>query len=85
MLQRKKLYFDDKDSKEALQKKLDLSALRFMSSCVAVMLHCTAATTEMRRSFGKEYPPSSPTCWALCSGPVCSCRGWAPRLLRFSG
>lgn len=51
-----KLDFGYKDSKEALQKKLDLSALCLMCSCVAVMLHCTAVRAVTRGSFGKEDP-----------------------------
>lgn len=74
----KKLYFDDKDSKEALQKKLDLSALRFMSSCAAVMLHCTAATAEMRGSFGKEYPSAAPQA-GLCALALSAAAGDGPR------
>lgn len=70
-----KLDFGYKDSEEALQKKLDLSALCLMCSCVAVMLHCTAA----------RGPPAAPHA-GLCALALSAAAGdGAPRLLRFWG
>lgn len=80
-----KLDFGYKDSKEALQKKLDLSALCLMCSCVAVMLHCTAVRAVTRGSFGKE-DPQQPHMLGLCALALSAAAGdGAPRLLRFWG